>query len=352
MVAMVALLGIVSLAIDYGRLQLAKTELQAATDAAARYAVKSLTGGPSVVRASVVTAAADNRVNGSPLVIEPLTDVEFGTWDATTKIFTPLTGSDEASATAIRVTGRLSAERGNAIPLVFGSMIGQRTCDIKSSCVVSTSALNNDVFLIQDITSSFKEELPQAKIADLALLDKLYAAGAPKSRLAIAVHTGWGTTIAPLTTIGSNYSFLTSKISAIQLAGSPGMPVTSGTDIASGFDEAITAYTAGGYTSPSGSKNVVLVSDGSPTKDKSGKHPSLDDKDLLALAQTRSNTLWSMKVNVYVVFMDSENDKKGQDNLKTLPRGRGTFIHVTDPKLLPAALTDLTGKILTATLVQ
>jgi hypothetical protein len=351
-VSLVVLLGMVSLAIDYGRLQLAKTELQAATDAAARYGVKSLFGGPSLVRSTVVSAAGENQVNGSPLVIDPISDIEFGTWDSTTKTFTPLHGADEASATAIRVTGRQSAARGNAIPLVFGSLIGQRTCDIKSSCIVSTSALNNDVFLIQDITSSFQEELPDAKVADLALLDKLYAAAAPKSRLAIAVHTGWGTTVAPLTAIGANYSFLTSRISSIHLAGSPGMPVTSGTDIASGLDEAIAAYSAPSYTAPTGSRNVVLVSDGSPTGDSKGKHPSLNDSQLLSLAQTRANTLWSSGINVYVVFMDSHDDKHGQTNLKTLPRGRGTFIHVTDPKLLPAALTDLTGKILTATIVQ
>jgi hypothetical protein len=352
MFATIALLAIVSLAVDFGRMQLAKTELQSATDAAARYGVKGLSSGTASVKSLVVTAGSENKVNGAGLVIDPTADIEFGEWDPTTKTFTVLTGAAQSSATAIRVTGRLMASRGTAVPLVFGSVFGQTTCDIKSVCVAATSATANDVFLIQDITTSFKEELPDAKIGDQGLLDRMYSFSAPKSRLAIAVHTGWGTTLAPLTEISTNYSYLTSRITSIKVAGSTGMPVASGTDIASGFDEAITAYTAAGYTPPPGTKNVVLVSDGSPTSDSSGKHPTLNDSQLLALAQTRANTLWSKGVNIYVVFMDSSNDATGAANVKTLMRGSGTFIHVTDPKLLPAALKDMTDKILTATIVQ
>lgn len=130
------------------------------------------------------------------------------------------------------------------------------------------------------------------------------------------------------------------------------MPIASGTDIASGFDEAIAAYTASGYVSPSGDKTVILVSDGQPSADTDGKHPTLNATQMLTLAQTRADTLWSNKVHIYVVFMDATNDTGAANKLKTLIRGNGDFIRVSDPKLLPAALSDLTKKLGGVSLVK
>ena len=228
---------------------------------------------------------------------------------------------------------------------MFGKILKRTTADLTSTCVANAASVNDDVFLIQDITTSFTQQLPDAKAGDRALLDRLYAGGG-QGRLAVAVHTGWGTTLAPLTRISSNYTYLASKIDSIQPAGSPGMPVSSGTDIASGFEEAIAAYTASGYVAPTnGSKTVVLVSDGQPSSDPDGKHPTLTDSQLLTLAQTRANTLWANSVHVYVVFMDANNDTTAANRLKTLIRGNGDFVRVSDPSTLPAALTDITNKI-------
>jgi Flp pilus assembly protein TadG len=351
-IIMVALTAITSIAVDIGRVQLAKSELQSATDAAARYAATGMKTDVATVKARAVSAAASNTVNGTPLVLDPNLDIEFGTWNSATKSFVVLTGAAQSTANSIRVTGRRIASRSTAIPLVFASVLGQRSCDLQASSIVSINAADDDVFLIQDITTSFSAELPDAKIADQALLDALKNAGG-SARFGIAVHTGWGTTLAPLQRISTNYSFLTSKISSIQLAGSSGMPVASGTDIASGFDEAITAYTASGYVAPtSGVKSVILVSDGQPSADSDGKHPTLNSSQLLTLAQTRANTLWTNKVHVYVVFMDAANDTAAATKLQTLIRGDGDFVRVSTPSQLPTALADLTKKIGGVSLVK
>lgn len=134
-VAMTALMMFVSLAVDLGRVQLAKTELSRATDAAARYAVSGITSGPATVRSRAKQAVADNTVDGVPLVLND-SDIEFGTWDSSSKTFTPVSGSAESSATIIRITAVRNTSRGNAIPLIFARVLGMTTCNIKSTVVL------------------------------------------------------------------------------------------------------------------------------------------------------------------------------------------------------------------------
>src|SRR5688500_14738857 len=77
----VALLGIVSLAVDLGRVQLAKAELHAAADAAARYAGPGISDGTTLTRAQA--AAADNKANGAAVVLTS-EDVSVGRWNSAT----------------------------------------------------------------------------------------------------------------------------------------------------------------------------------------------------------------------------------------------------------------------------
>lgn len=136
-ILMIVLIGFISLAVDWGRVQLAKTELQAAADAAARYGVTGLSSGVNTVQSRVAAAAAQNKADGSAVSIDTNNDIEFGVWDPLLKQFTVLTGSQRNGATAIRVTARRTAARGNAIPLLWGAVIGKRTCDVTAQSVVS-----------------------------------------------------------------------------------------------------------------------------------------------------------------------------------------------------------------------
>src|SRR5215475_5479855 len=85
LIVIVVVMGFVSFAIDLGRVQVAKTELQQAADAAARYGASGMYDGTAVSKA--ITAAADNLVDGTPLVLnnsfpnDPR-DVETGNWDS------------------------------------------------------------------------------------------------------------------------------------------------------------------------------------------------------------------------------------------------------------------------------
>jgi hypothetical protein len=138
-VMLVALTGIASLAVDWGRVQLVKTQLQRAADAASRAAAAQLGNGVSAVQNAAVTWAGYNTADGSSVVLDSATDVEFGTWDSTNKTFTVLTGAAQSGANAVRVTARRTAATGNAVPLMFGAILGRIGCDAKASVIAMAS---------------------------------------------------------------------------------------------------------------------------------------------------------------------------------------------------------------------
>ena len=134
-VAMVALVAFASLAVDLGRVQLVRGELQLAADAAARHGAAGLGSGTSAAQANAVNAANDNKADGTPVVLDPNTDIEFGTFNDSTKTFMALTGLAQSGADAIRVTARRTAATGNAVPLFFARVIGRTVCDVRASSV-------------------------------------------------------------------------------------------------------------------------------------------------------------------------------------------------------------------------
>jgi Flp pilus assembly protein TadG len=138
-VGLPALIMFCSLAVDWGRVQLVKTQLQSAADAAARHAMTGISYGVAMAQSRALAAAAENTCDGTPVVLDPNLDVEFGSWSASTGVFTALAGVDRAAATAIRVTAPRTSVRGNATPLVFGQVLGARTCDARAVAVATLS---------------------------------------------------------------------------------------------------------------------------------------------------------------------------------------------------------------------
>jgi hypothetical protein len=135
-VVLLVLIAFASLAVDVGHVEVVKTQLRRAADAAARYAAAGMPFGASTAQAWAIAAAGDNRADGSSVVLDSTNDIEFGTWSSGT--FTPL--NNPASATAIRITARRTAARSNAVTLTFASVIGQRSCDVHAVSVVQCSS--------------------------------------------------------------------------------------------------------------------------------------------------------------------------------------------------------------------
>jgi hypothetical protein len=108
--------GFVSLALDWGRAEGVKTQLQQAADAAAR---------------------AANAADGTAVVIDPNNDVEFGTWDSTNHTFTVLSGAVRSGANSVRVTASRTAAKGNAVTFWFASLIGQGSMDVHATATAA-----------------------------------------------------------------------------------------------------------------------------------------------------------------------------------------------------------------------
>lgn len=131
------LCGFVSLGVDFGRVQVAKTELERAVFAASRAGAAGIVDGTASAKA--IQFAAANLVDGTPLVLQNA-DVVVGTW-------TPGTGFSAGgpSPNAVQVNAYRTATRGTAIPLLFAKVIGINTCDIKLTGVVATATSNTPV---------------------------------------------------------------------------------------------------------------------------------------------------------------------------------------------------------------
>lgn len=144
-VMMTGLMALISLAVDWGRVQTAKTELRNATDAAARYAVSGLSDGTAVTKAQQV--AIQNYVDGSTLSLLS-TDVQTGTWDDTARTFT----AGGSNPNAVQVIAQRSSARGNAVPLIFAQVIGKPTCDVTATSIAYQASLPYSMVALTSIS--------------------------------------------------------------------------------------------------------------------------------------------------------------------------------------------------------
>jgi hypothetical protein len=134
---MVILLAIVSLALDYGRVQMIKTELQRTADATARGALQMYASDGSTTASIVTPMMASQSYNpvDANSGISPTASITWGYWNASTKTFTAGSGSPMA----VQVTMSRTAANGNAVPLTFPLMNGLSA--LTTTCNVSATAI-------------------------------------------------------------------------------------------------------------------------------------------------------------------------------------------------------------------
>lgn len=164
---LIVLCGFASFAVDWGRVQLAKTQLRAGADAAARHGAMMLATSPTAAVNAAVAAAADNQVDGSTLVLEKNADIELGFWDTTTRKFSKYSGSNLKYANAVRVVARRTAARGNAIPTIFAQMLGHKSADVTAE---SIAMLKPPTVIEHDVpatASPFLAGMPNGTVSSL-----------------------------------------------------------------------------------------------------------------------------------------------------------------------------------------
>jgi hypothetical protein len=160
---LVVLIAFVSLAVDIGRVRLARAELQTAADAAARAGARSLPASNQAVLSEATYAGTQNPVidaededathlgerTNPGVALDENEDILFGHWVESTdgeaahfeEIFDdPSTHRDERrAATAVRTWGRRLEERGNPVPLIFAPIVGALSTNIERHAVARIS---------------------------------------------------------------------------------------------------------------------------------------------------------------------------------------------------------------------
>lgn len=134
--AILAVLAVLSLAVDYGRVQMTKTELQRCADAAARAGASGLEIGPSEAILRATSYASLNPVNGKMVILSP-EDIVLGHYNPQDHSFTPAAPSQYAEANAVQVNIRLTGEHG--VPLMLASILGKKVFEVTAS---STSCIS------------------------------------------------------------------------------------------------------------------------------------------------------------------------------------------------------------------
>ncbi len=121
--SLIGLSGMASLAVDFGRVQLAKTELQNAADSAAREAARILINGSGTDAAKQAAREilGQNRADGQAIDSADAR-VEFGLWNPATKAFVPTSSTPNS----VRVTAVIG-NADNSVPTLWGKLIGFST---------------------------------------------------------------------------------------------------------------------------------------------------------------------------------------------------------------------------------
>ena len=140
----VAMLGMITFAIDVGVMVLLKTELQVAADSAAMAAAAVLGGENADPVGTAQEFAAYHRAGGKAVSLTSA-DVENGTWDSDARSFTPAT----TISNAIRVTAKRNASTGGN-KLFFSRIFGVDQTSVQAQAV----AMGNprDICFVVDLS--------------------------------------------------------------------------------------------------------------------------------------------------------------------------------------------------------
>jgi len=147
---LVVVIAMVGFGVDVGYVMLVKTQLQVAADSAAMAAAANMGGTSS----DIITQAQDfggRHVAGGKSVALANSDVEFGTWDATSRTFT----SSAAVGNAVRVTARRNNTTGGNT-YFWGRVFGLQTFTTQASAI----AMGNprDIAFVVDLSGSMNDD--------------------------------------------------------------------------------------------------------------------------------------------------------------------------------------------------
>ncbi len=147
----VVMLGVIAFAIDLGHVVLVRTQLQVAADSAAMAAAASM-GLPRNEMLAVANEYAGYHSAQAKSVELLDEEIEYGTWDTTTRTFTP----SPTHGNAIRVTARTHASTTGESKMFFGKIFGRFSFAQKASAVAMANP--RDICFVVDLSGSMNDD--------------------------------------------------------------------------------------------------------------------------------------------------------------------------------------------------
>jgi len=262
-----------ALSLDIGCLYVAQQQLQNAADTAALAAGGSLrsTGDPQTAVQQAMAVAANNVSLGQPVVLDPASDVVFGTLDPATGDFVPGLPTDELAV--VKVTARRT-EQSSAGPvhLHFAPIFGINTAEVSASAMAGLSIgervrMPVELVIVHDGSYSFRAEMALAKAADNALVNLISEAAVAGDRMGAVFFCATAWRECDLTGVPDGAAQIENAItgadhcsSFFQLLSQPERYY--GTNTGAGIDEAAAMLAEQGL--PGTRQVMVLLSDGMP----------------------------------------------------------------------------------------
>jgi len=158
-ILMSAVFAFASLAVDYARVQLAKTQALRTADAASRFAVLGLVDGTYAAKG--IAVASQNSIDDTPVTLTAA-NVVAGTWNTTTHTFT----AGGSSPTAVKVTVSRTTANGNPIPLVFAKTIGMASCNITETSIATVTYQSSGTYVAPATGDPWLAGMPRGTTAN------------------------------------------------------------------------------------------------------------------------------------------------------------------------------------------
>jgi Ca-activated chloride channel homolog len=271
-------------AIDVAWMQLVRTELRTATDAAARAAAKelSLSQSTNAARARAKEVARRNLVAGAPLILAN-SDIEIGKGQQASPTARFRFTAGGTPPNAVRITGRRTEGSATGpVDLLFAGVLGVRQFEPVETA--TSTQLDRDICLVVDRSGSMMWTLNDSKIpkgtkecdaphptqsrwgalriAVEAFLDELDKT-AQDERVALASYSSNTTECGNKYKISQIDSDLVGDYSKIRdkMESLSSKPVKGSTAISAGLDEGLKVLT-GTKARPFAVKTMVLMTDG------------------------------------------------------------------------------------------
>jgi Flp pilus assembly protein TadG len=167
-VLLVLMLGLIAFAVDMGYVLLVRTQLQTAADSASLAGAGATNLPRGDMEAVAKQFAGYHQAAGHAIQLSS-SDIEYGTWDTATRVFTPST----SVGNAVRVTTRTDAGHGGETPFFFARVLNFSSMSQSASAVATVNP--RDIAFVIDLSGSMDDDTSPSSSTSTSLMQTVYS---------------------------------------------------------------------------------------------------------------------------------------------------------------------------------